>query len=306
MWRLASRRHPSGPNRWEDHKIRLSGTEITYSAPKNNHELIDYRAPLLVTENIYDPAVFERNSIKNKYRPLSCGLALKDWVFFGLPLLEGRIGDLKFHVTLARMPEFSSLFRPRHLECSIERYIYASPNSIQVSGLSRQHWKIREFSGFNWVNYQYQGNPGLHNAEEVVGSVWHLPITDEHMLNVDFKQIIRIKNSRLHETYQKLIEQVMSSFTIELSEDAQKQKEAVQSEYPDERLSEHLPPYEFETYPVFDEFELSKLISEQHNNRLPMDEWDKLVQEEDKIQRQKAEEAHQRVLASHLRFRGTM
>ncbi|WP_020405195.1 hypothetical protein [Hahella ganghwensis] len=304
MWRLASRKHPSGPRRWEDHKILLSGTEISYRAPENNHELIDSRAPLVLRKDIYNPAIFERYFEKNKHEPMGCGLGLKDWVFFGLPIFEGRIGDLKFHPTLAKMPEFSSLFRPLHMECAIERYIYTSPHSSQISGWSRLGWKSLELNGHTWITYGYKGDPGFHNAETVNGSVWHLALSDEIMLIIDFREIIRIKNSRLHETYQKIIKDVMSSFTVKLSEDARSQREAALSKYSDEKFSEHLPPYEFEQYPLVDRDEISTAVGARFDyDEKALEQWSAEVEAELKKQQQEAEKVRQRVLDSHLRFK---
>jgi len=272
-------------------------------APKQNHELIERDETTSETLNIYGNQYFGRFDEADKHEPVASGLVFRDWVFSGF--LGRRIGDMKLQICVSKMPEFVSLFRPRHLECAIERFIYASSYSPGISGESRLHWTLRNCNNSAWVNYNLIGNPGFHNAEEVVGSVWHIPITDEHLLSVYFKEIIRIKNSRLHETYQKLIEKVMSSFTIKLSEDAQRQKEAVQSQYPDEKLSEHLPPYEFETYPEIDEYELAKQVSARYNYEKPYKELKPEILEEEESQRRKVEEVRQRVLASHLRFRGS-
>ncbi len=301
MWRLASRKHPSGPRHWEDHTLNLSGTNIRFMALAQNHELIERDETTSDTLNIWGDQYFGRFNEENKHEPVASGLVFRDWVFSGF--LGRVIGDMKLQISVSKMPEFASLFRPKHLECAIERYIFASSYSPQVSGKSRLNWTIRNNDNATWVNYGLIGNPGFHNAEEVVGSVWHTPITDEHLLSVYFKEIIRIKNSRLHETYQELIEKVMSSFAIKLSEDAQQQKDAVLSQYPDETLSEHLPPYEFEEFPELDEYELAKQVSARYNYEKPYQELKPEIQEEEESQRRKVEEVRQRVLASHLRFR---
>ena len=75
---------------------------------------------------------------------------------------------------------------------------------------------------------------------------------------------------------------------------------------PDEKLSEHLPPYEFETYPEKSREELSRAVGARYNyDPKAIEEWSAGVEVEVKQQEQEVEKVRQRVLASHLRFRGS-
>ena len=201
---LGTRRYPKGPKMkyFELHKMDVSGTHIEFAAPRHNHNTI---SPLPDIEenniNLYDTEQFSRYNNKNKDEPATFGLCLKYWRYFGIPLLDGTgvLGDVTFNPSISYMPEFTSLFHPRHLECAIERYIYKAPDTYRLTGFCRENWKSVKLNGITWVNYRSQGSAGFRNAEEVYESVWHTPITDQHLLTVRFDQVIRFKRTRLAE-----------------------------------------------------------------------------------------------------------
>src|SRR5690606_14272307 len=150
-----------------------------------------------------------------------------------------------------------------------------------------------------------EGYVGLHRAVECYESVWHTPITDQHLLTVRYDQVISKKRTRLAETYQNIIKLVMNSFTIQLSQDAQAQQAAVKAQHPDERLSEFLPPYEFETVDLLERLELINLVSEENNHDMSIsdDVFVAQVQQKDRDQKQQAKNVKEQILKSHLRFK---
>lgn len=304
---IGTRKFPKGPDlkRSEQHSISVSGTRIAFSAPAHRHDAIQATPPLSGSFNLYDASHFGRFNKKDQVEPASFTLELKDWRFNGIPLLDGTgvIGDMKFKVSIVSMPEFASLFHPRHLECAVERYIYTAYTAYRIPGECRQNWRVIKINGKEWVNYESMGYPGYRNAEECYESVWHTPITDQHLLTVRFDQVIRKKRTRLAEVYQKIIEQVMNSFEIQLSLDAQAQQELIRTTHPEEQLSETLPPYVFEEYEVDNEYDLIDEIGAQHNFELPHEEVKRLWEIEKKRQRQMQKETRVRVIESHLRFK---
>lgn len=306
---IGTRKFPKGPDlkRLERHKILASGTEITFLAPKHNDSSIPAFPAITKTINLYDSALFGRYEEKDLTEPASFGATLKHWEFTGIPMLDGtgELGEVMFHVTISDMPEFSSLFRPRHFECAIERCIYTSPHAYRIQGECRMNWKVYTINDSVWVNYHSNGYPGFRNAEECYESVWHTPITDQHLLTVRFDQVIRKRRTRLAEVYQNIINKVMSSFEIQLSSDAQAQLDGVTANFPNETLSETLPPYIFEEVEILERLELINQVSAENNHdfSIPDDVFEAQVQEKDRDQKRKAKNIKEKILASHLRFK---
>ena len=304
---IGTRKYPKGPDlkRLEHHRVTASGTEIAFSAPAHRHDAIQVQPALTGSINLYDESRFGRYKKNDLAEPASMGLALKDWRFTGLPILDGTgvIGDMTFEVSIENMPEFASLFHTRHLECAIERYLYKAYTAYRIPGECRQNWQLKTINGIEWAGYQSVGYTGFRSAEECYESVWHTPITDQHLLTVRFDQVIRKKRTRLAEIYETIIDRVMNSFEIQLSCDTKSQQEYIRQKFPNERLSGTLLPYEFEEYEVDNEYDLIDEIGAQNNFELPHEEVKKLWETEKKRQRQMKNEARARVIESHLRFK---
>lgn len=304
---IGTRKYPKGPDlkRLEQHKIIASGTEIVFLAPKHNDSGIPANPVTVKTINLYDPTLFGRYEEKDLTEPASYGVVLKHWEFTGIPILDGtgELGDMMLHITISDMQQFSSLFRPRHFECVIERCIFTSPHAYRISGECRMNWKVCSINNILWVNYRSNGYAGFRSAEECYESVWHTPLTDQHLLTVRFAQVIRKKRTRLAEVYETIIDRVMNSFEIKLSSDAKLQQENVRQHFPEETLSKTLPPYVFEEFELDNEYELIGDIGAQHNFELPHEEVKKLWEAEKKRQRQMQKETRARVIESHLRFK---
>ena len=304
---IGTRKNPKGPDlrNLETHLFNLSGTRVKFRAPAHYHDAIGATPPHKENVNLYEQDLFDRLDEEDLAEPPSYPLELKYWRFKGVPILDGTgvLGDMRLHVSIQHLPEFISLFRPLHLECAVERCIYSSPNAYKNSGQCRLDWQVREINGSDWVGYR------SHHltTDEGCGyeSVWHTPITDEHLLTVRFNQGIGKKRTRLAEVYEKIIDLVMGSVKIQLSSDAKAQQAYIKQLYPDERLSEYLPPYQFEEIELLEELDLINLISAENNHDLsiPDDIFDAQVQQKDQEQRRRAEETRSKILASHLRFK---
>lgn len=305
---IGTRRNPKGPSlaKLENHRLILSGTQVQFKAPTHNDPQVPDQGESDVNLNIYDVQRFGRLGDDNADEIPTRALAVKWWEYTGIPVFDGTgyLGRMEFQVNLSHMPAFSSLFRPITLECAIERYIYMSPSSTQYPGTNRLDWRVVEINGSQWVNYGMIGWTAMYNAEEVYTSFWQIPITDEHLLTVEFVQVIALKRTNLKQAFQKVIDAVMSSFHLELSEDASAQKAKVEKDYPGERLSESLLPYEFDHVEIKDVYELTHIASQEfnHDPSVPFEEIDRVVKEKDKEQREQSECVRQRVLQSHLRF----
>lgn len=295
---------PIGPNlhRLSERKINLSGTSISVKVPDNNY----WPEPKSETEaqsyNLYDMEFYRWKKLY-KFEPENRCMLARAWQY-KRTFARGSTAKVELSVEIARMPEFQSLFRPRRLECAIERMIYAKPHfSTQESGKNRLNWQIVD-GGNRWIRYDYMGSGWEYNGAEHVGAVWHYPLTDEHLLSVVFRFIYRSKSELARKKCTELMELVMKSFRVELSADALRQKAAMEAAYPYEKLSASLPPYTFETAKVLNRYDLIGKISEQidHDTSYPDDKFEELVKAADFKQRKHSKDVRRRVLRSHLRF----
>lgn len=295
---------PIGPNlhRLSERKINLSGTSISVKVPDNNYWPEPGGEPEVQSYNLYDME-FSRWKKLHKFEPERFFLLARAWQYKRM-FVGGITAQIELSVEVSRLPDFQSLFRPRRLECAVERCIYATPNfSTQKSGKNRLEWRVTEGDN-RWVRYGYIGGRALYNCKEHVGVVWQMPLTDEHLLSVVFRFIYYSDSHAARKRCTELMEFVMKSFRVELSADALRQKAAMEAAYPYEKLSASLPPYTFETAKVLNRYDLIGKVSEQidHDTSYPDDKFEELVKAADFKQRKHSKDVRRRVLRSHLRF----
>jgi hypothetical protein len=293
-----------GPNikRRLERRINLSGTSIILDVPDNN----DYPCPEAEPEsqaiNLYD-LNYSRWESTDHFESERFGLLGRAWQY-KRRLIGGNVADVRMNISVFRMPEFQSLFRPRRLECAVERLIFATPNfSTQESGKNRLNWQIAEGSN-RWVQFEYKGETALYGCKEHMGVVRLLPLSDEHLLSVVFRFIYYSDSEIARKKCLALMDTIMASFRLTLSEDAIRQKNEVEKLYPYEKISAHLPPYEFETVKVLSEWEIADKVGEQLNHDFPdgFKQLEKLCAIEEAKQELKIKEVREHVLESHMRF----
>lgn len=304
---IGTRKFPKGPSlkHLEEHLFNLSGTRVKFLAPKHYHHSIPAAPANNGDFNLYEKELFKRFEEDDLSEPSTLWLKFRRWEFTGMPLLDGTgfLGGMTMGLTIQHMPEFESLFSPKKFECAIERYIYTSPDTYRDSGACRLDWKLVKFNNLLWVSYYSD-----HMRDKdgyACQSLWHIPITDQHMFTVCFNQTITKRRTRLPQIYQAIINQVMSSFEIQLSSDAQSQRDYIKTNYPDEQLSEALSPYEFEEVEILERLELINQVSAENNHdfSIPDDVFEAQVQGKDRDQKRKAKNIKEHILASHLRFK---
>lgn len=310
---LGRRVFPRGPDmrRLEQYRLYLSGTNVEVAVPRSNFVASKPSEPFEQNHNLNDlPYLKERGA--ETHIPEHVYFVSRYLKYYGVPLLRGFIGSIDIKVMVLRLPEFSSLFRPRRFECAIERAIYSMMDF--GTGESRLDWKIATLNESTWVNYKYKSYAsaaeisryilGKVEDDTTCGSVWSRPISDEHLLAVNFRGKFLGNTDTMCDAFNELERSVMGSVKLELSGDAKRQKGAVRCVYPHENLAAHLPPYKFETYPTLNEFEIADRVSEDlgHNFNLGSDRFQRLCDAAALEQQAKVEEVRKRVLASHLRF----
>lgn len=296
---------PIGPNlhRLSERKINLSGTSISIKVPDNNCWPEPKSEIEAQSYNLYDMEFFRWKKL-HKFEPEKNCVLARAWQYTRLLFSDGLVAKVEFAVYVVRMSEFQSLFRPRRLECAIERLIYATPNfSTQESGKNRLDWMLVD-DGSLWARHRYVEFENDHNGRGHVGEIRYLPITDEHLLVARFRFFYHSKSELARKKCTELMELVMKSFRVELSADALRQKAAMEAAYPYEKLSASLPPYTFETAKVLNRYDLIGKVSEQidHDTSYPDDKFEELVKAADFKQRKHSKDVRRRVLRSHLRF----
>lgn len=305
---LPSKQHPSGPSlrRLKHYEWNLSGTHLAFDALKHNYDRIPERGKRDADINLYAPHNYGRVHDNSLYEPAKLKLVSSQWLYRGFPVLHGLLGEVYFSVNVVHCSEFSSLFRPRHLECAIERFLFAARGCgiLQESGVTRLNWQVRRLGDLQWVNYGYQGALWLHApAEEAYGSVWQTPISSEHLLTFIFKGVIRKPGTRLREVYSQVESTVMQTVELSLSEQSLAERDEVRRQYPDEALPESLPPYEFEEFEPMDVMDIARMYGKKYRGIKEYEEFSHEIDEEEKRQKRKAKEIREKVMQSHLRFK---
>ncbi len=302
---IGTRRDPKGPNltQLKKHQFVLSGIKINISSPLSNHPRHrggEEASPI----NIYDRTSF--GETEEPEDPIELGLLGRKWVYKGLPIFDwNKLGDMSMNISVSRIPEFRSLFRPRRLECAIERYILLS-RLFATSGYSRFNYNHQTINGIDWANYLcYPDEDEDKHEYNSFQTVWQTSITDEHLLTVRFTQSPCAKDSGLMRAYAKLMEVIMSSITIKLPQDIQALKTEVQEAYPYESFPTFMPPYIFERFEPRDKFEVIDEVAASYNfetSDIPRAVFTKQVEEIMTTESKKKEDIRQQVLKEHLRF----
>ncbi|WP_444996521.1 hypothetical protein [Aliikangiella sp. IMCC44359] len=275
---IATKKNPSGPDlvNLEHHEVNLSGTTIRFDAPYHNH----YSAPELnyrkTQINLYDKSRLAGVSGRSLSKIRAVYIRDKWWghrksrLFGRFPSL----GRTQFFVCAIHFPQFKNLFRPRRLEASIEAYVYDECSNTRSP--SRRDYELLNLNGVDWAHFKAYEDKDLDQVDYFYAT----PVTDEHLLMVSFHNTVYEDNTKVPQLHSELADLIMSSFQVELSEDAKAQQAKAQQNYPYEKLSPTLPPCSFEIRFVETEFECMKRIIGEHPeyDDLPDEEFHQICQ----------------------------
>lgn len=242
-------------NRAITRTLNLSGTKIQFEVPPHNHPRLPF-CSFPEIYNLYDNCIY--STVEDTNVPVAAfGAYIDDWVFYGKPLLQGRLGSINMHISVESMPDFASLFSPRHTEKAIERIIYAyfGPAVNGFDASCRMDWRVIEQGGAQWVNYR---NNEIHPEW-----FWQTPLTDEHLLTVHFSVFNRLNEPEFDQAMLRFCQTIMERFHIQLSADALNQQAEARKQYPHQTLAEFLPKLEWAEKRVEDEMTLWQKIREQ-------------------------------------------
>ncbi|WP_444997742.1 hypothetical protein [Aliikangiella sp. IMCC44359] len=286
---IATKKNPSGPDlvNLEHHEVNLSGTTIRFDAPYHNH----YSAPELnyreTRINLYDKGELFRISGRSLSKIRAVHIRGKTWghrksrLFGRFPSL----GRTKFFVCAIHFPQFKNLFRARRLEAGVEAYIFDECFSAVAC---RRDYQLLNFNGTNWAHFKEYKDQDLDQVDYFYAT----PVTDEHLLMVSFHNTVYEDNTKVPQLHSELADLIMSSFQVELSEDARAQQAKAQQNYPYEKLSTSLPTLAFDYVSVEAEFECMKRIIGEHPeyDDLPDEEFHQICQADLAAQEKKRDE----------------
>ncbi len=195
--------NPKGPslNSLEEHQINLSGISLNLRMPVSNIRTYVDKVNKQ-TKNLYDPTEFHSSIHEDPCTPPELSLITNGWRYKGFTLFDNEMGRMLMDCSVAHMPEFNSLFRPRRLECAIERFIYLS-ELFSWDIESRLGYELRIINGINWAHYTCRAEEEESSARQ---SVWQTPLTDEHLLTIFFNQTGKLEKTGLKAAYSRLVE----------------------------------------------------------------------------------------------------
>lgn len=236
-------------------EANLSGTAFSISIPPQNRYSTPQDSPGPLTLNLYDGSIYHQSSSSDETEVLSHALRYIDWLFLNRRFFffVSDIAQAHLAVKIFKFDEFSSLFNTAHFESAVERLLFAHGDAYASSGLCRLNWRVENYNNTEWVVFENDGrygSCGIYNpCKSILQSFYLTPISDEHLLAVFFTQVERLNSPGLATTFADLRERVMSTAQLSLSQESTRQKHAVQAQCPEQRYSQHLPPYEFDLMP---------------------------------------------------------
>ena len=252
---FGSKQHPTGPSLNKDYPIYtadLSGTQIEFQVPKHTDSTIPYKErPRKFNLYTIEREVLESGATATEF------VFSSSWEFDGFPVIERRIGVLRLTIGILRLSETESLFKPSALEKAILREEYLTYGPQQDYGCSRccYQWQTFESDENSWVTFWHDWGKGDSDADfskvTEAQKMYFTTISDEHILYLSFKLNIKLENTQVYPEMLKLIEKIMASFSMSLSEDAQRQQQAAKDKWPEDKFSDYVPPFK-----GFDDWEI--------------------------------------------------
>ncbi|WP_444993989.1 hypothetical protein [Aliikangiella sp. IMCC44359] len=286
---IATKKNPSGPDlvNLEHHEVNLSGTTIRFDAPYHRDAVADYGCKDNRI-NLYNKSAMGRFSGNSLSQIKGLAVRKKNWSYTRTHLFNrfGRdLGLTRFFVRGIYLPDFSSLFRPRRFEAGVEAYIFDEYFSAVAC---RRDYQLLNFNGTNWAHFKEYKDKELDQVDYFYAT----PVTDEHLLMVSFDNTVYEDNTKVPQLHNELADLIMSSFQVELSEDAKAQQAEAQQNYPYEKLSTSLPALAFDYVSVEAEFECMVRLRGEHPeyDDLPYEEFQKIGQADLAAQGKKRDE----------------
>lgn len=161
-------------------------------------------------------------------------------------------GAMEFLFRVYKYFNFGSLFIPGNLEKATLFKINSSYGPESYFGgpgkggrrfVGPLKWQSQTFNGVTWIRYFIERN-GSPNCGDYI---WVAPLTDEHTVSLSFTNAGR-PSSKLLAAFEDFMEKLVSSCTIDYSDEVKAQIAAVADEAANSRISEQVEPFAWEEY----------------------------------------------------------
>ena len=245
-----SKDNPSGPSfrSSKSHRLDLSGSVITFNAPYHSSS-IHKEYDILSKVNIFDDKPYESlGELEPEEHPL-VHCYIKAFSFYGKPLVEGVVADLRCRFTLRHAHDLAAeetLFNTEVFERKLREQLLVgymasdvrkASTSESFKNFSCPHdWKIDTINGTPWVHLKAYGLK--YSPTELQ---WHTPISDRHYMSFVFERhlyfkglssIPKLEGLVNYEPVDRLANDIMQSAQVSLSDDSLRCKELAEAEGP--------------------------------------------------------------------------
>lgn len=246
----------------------LSGNKVSFLAPGYNYQMVEQsnhanmrRCYDLSDSSVYwsQKEVYEEEALIKRAKIVD-GIALFKSIWqFSKPLVDlhseprtRNEGAIDLLVRIYKFSNIESMLVPQTLEQSIlsDINMYYGPDS-ELGGPGKGGrrftgpllWTIQSLNGIQWISYfiERSGHPRCGEY------FWVAPLAKKHFLSFNFR-ITGAPSSKLFTHYEAFMTNIISSCTINYSDEVNAQIAEVADEAAKSQLSEHVEPFAWEEY----------------------------------------------------------
>lgn len=259
----------------------ISGNQVSFLAPGYNYHMVAQEEDANAQHyfDVSNPATYKVSTEEREDdRPFDPtkevdGFPLFNSMWhFSKPILDTspkerrtvNSGSMSLSCFVSRLFNFDSLFVPSNFEKAVlfdieysfgpESY-FGGPGSGGRRFIGPLKWQPQTFNGVTWIRYfiEWNGSPNCGKF------IWVAPLTNEHTVSFSFSNAGR-PSSKLLAAFENFMEKLVSSCTIEHSDEVKAQIAAVADEAAVSRISEQVEPFAWEEYDLDPEkFEFESL-----------------------------------------------
>jgi len=279
---------PKGPNfaRAPTRIYDIDGTVIKFKAPRHRSYSIK-DDPILPKRHsslenyIFRSTYAEGFNVNDNWE--EAGFFKHTWDFYG-PWFTGVQAILKMYFSLVKPVNYEhqfSLFHPRAFEKIISDYLincYAKRRSQTRQGNPYQYiapvnWHPLE--NFPCVAVRLEVHPDYKVAQGAIRYLVFFPISDKVMayINFDPSQLLALPQEELDKrvdrsTMLELMNNIIDSFELKLSPQAQAQQKAALAGLDDSSLVKDFPPIQWDQVPLAESSAEDKIEDQRHSESL--------------------------------------
>lgn len=257
---------PKGPSfsRAKSISCNFDGTVITFKAPKHrarhsNNERLNSESSYKFSEMIFRSIYSEGFNLSDNWDEFK--LFYRAWAFYG-PWFTGTLAELDMYFSLIKPTNCDndnfSLFHPRAFEKYVSDYLTNNYSTRKNDLMDGRHEYIapvnwQPLSNFPTVAVRLEVRPDAEVARATVRHLVFFPISDKVMAHLHFipSQLLALSQEELDERVDsssmlELMNNIINSFEITLSPEAEAQQQAAIAGLDDASLVEAFLPIKWD------------------------------------------------------------